>query len=150
MVDRITKKLRNPVNQDLWLTDRFSTSVNHPLFLTLACVTLWYFLTSEISMQLSSSPSSCTLCCLAYSCNHVLNSLLVAWKRRNTNSNVWQGVSNEKWERCTDCSALQDIGRLLRLLVLLYVLCGCCGALRMALPATHVAALRSCLCSLLL
>ena len=35
MVDGILTKLRNPVNQDLWLTDRFSTSVNHPLVLTL-------------------------------------------------------------------------------------------------------------------
>ena len=35
MVDGILTKLRNPVNQDLWLTDRFSTSVNHPLFLSL-------------------------------------------------------------------------------------------------------------------
>ena len=35
MVDGILTKLRNPVNQDLWLTDRFSTSVNHFLFLTL-------------------------------------------------------------------------------------------------------------------
>ena len=35
MVDGILTKLRNPINQDLWLTDRFSTSVNHPLFLTL-------------------------------------------------------------------------------------------------------------------
>ena len=38
MVDGILTKLRNPVNQDLWLTDRFSTSVNHPLFLTLPSV----------------------------------------------------------------------------------------------------------------
>ena len=35
MVDGILTKLRNPVKQDLWLTDRFSTSVNHPLFLSL-------------------------------------------------------------------------------------------------------------------
>ena len=35
MVDGILTKLRNPVNQDLWLTDRFSTSVNHPLSLSL-------------------------------------------------------------------------------------------------------------------
>ena len=35
MVDGILTKLRNPVNQDLWLTDRFGTSVNHPLFLSL-------------------------------------------------------------------------------------------------------------------
>ena len=35
MVDGILTKLRNPVNQDLWLTDRFSTSVNHHLFLSL-------------------------------------------------------------------------------------------------------------------
>ena len=40
MVDGILTKLRNPVNQDSWLTDRFSTSVNHPLFLTLFYVTL--------------------------------------------------------------------------------------------------------------
>ena len=36
IVDGILTKLRTPVNQDLWLTDRFSTSVNHPLFLSLA------------------------------------------------------------------------------------------------------------------
>ena len=35
MVDGILTKLRNPVNQDSWLTDRFSTPVNYPLFLTL-------------------------------------------------------------------------------------------------------------------
>ena len=35
MVDGTLTKLRNPFNQDLWLTDRFSTSVNHPLFLIL-------------------------------------------------------------------------------------------------------------------
>ena len=40
MVDGILTKLRNPVNQDLWLTDRFSTSVNHPLCLSLSCVSL--------------------------------------------------------------------------------------------------------------
>ena len=32
MLDGILTKLRNPVNQDSWLTDRFRTSVNHPLF----------------------------------------------------------------------------------------------------------------------
>ena len=31
MVDGILTKLRNPVNHDLWLTGRFSSSVNHPL-----------------------------------------------------------------------------------------------------------------------
>ena len=36
MVDGILTKLRNPVNQDSWLTDRFSTSVNHALFLSLS------------------------------------------------------------------------------------------------------------------
>ena len=35
MVDGILTKLRNPFNQDVWLTDRFSTSVNHPLSLSL-------------------------------------------------------------------------------------------------------------------
>ena len=35
MFDGILTMLWNPVNQDLWLTDRFSTSINHPLFLTL-------------------------------------------------------------------------------------------------------------------
>ena len=35
MVDGILAKLRNPVNQDSWLTDSFGTSVNHPLFLSL-------------------------------------------------------------------------------------------------------------------
>ena len=35
MVGGILPQLRNPRNQDLWLIDRFSTSVNHPLFLSL-------------------------------------------------------------------------------------------------------------------
>ena len=35
MVDGILTKFRNPVNHDLWLTGRFSTSVNHSLFLSL-------------------------------------------------------------------------------------------------------------------
>ena len=35
MVDGILTKLRNPVNQDLWLTERFSTSINHPFFVSL-------------------------------------------------------------------------------------------------------------------
>ena len=35
MVDEILTKIRNPVNQELWLMDRFGTSVNHLLFLSL-------------------------------------------------------------------------------------------------------------------
>ena len=31
MVDGLLTKLGNPVNQDLWLKGRFSSSVNHPL-----------------------------------------------------------------------------------------------------------------------
>ena len=38
MVDEILTKLRSPINLELWLTDRFSTSVNHPSFLTLLIV----------------------------------------------------------------------------------------------------------------
>ena len=44
MVDGILANPRNPVNQDLWLTDRFSTSVNHPLFLSLNTGFASYFL----------------------------------------------------------------------------------------------------------
>ena len=41
MVDGILTKLRNPVNQDSWLTDRFNTSVNHSLFLSLHYMVAW-------------------------------------------------------------------------------------------------------------
>ena len=63
MVDVILANPRNPVNHDLWLTGRFSTSVNHPLFL---------------SLQSLKSEISCLIYCRAPPMQHHLPAMLQA------------------------------------------------------------------------